>query len=71
MADRLAGEGYIVLAVACSETGRMGEAREAVADILRIEPGFTCAGFARTQPFQDADVLERHVAGLRAAGLTD
>ena len=62
---------YIVLAVACSETGRMGEAREAVADILRIEPGFTCAGFARTQPFQDADVLERHVAGLRAAGLTD
>lgn len=62
---------YYVLAIAHSELGQLAEARAAAANILRIEPKFTIGTFARSQPFQNEDVLNRQVDGLRAAGVPE
>jgi adenylate cyclase len=43
--------------------------RTAGENILRIEPEYSLRTFAESQPFRDADVLDRHVEGLRKAGL--
>ena len=60
---------YIVLAIAYQETGRMAEAQAAVAEILRIAPDYSLSTFAKTQPFSERAVLNRHLAGLEGAGL--
>jgi tetratricopeptide (TPR) repeat protein len=62
---------YFVLAGAYAELGRTGEAAAAVENILRIAPHYTLRTFAETQPFQDAEVLNRHVESLRKAGLPE
>jgi adenylate cyclase len=62
---------YMVLAIALAELGREKEAREAAENIRRIEPDYTLRTFAETQPFQDVEVLDRHVDGLRKAGLPE
>jgi adenylate cyclase len=62
---------YFVLAVANAELERSGEAAVAVENILRIAPHYTLRTFAETQPFQDAEVLNRHVESLRKAGLPE
>jgi adenylate cyclase len=62
---------HFVLAVANAELGRSGEAAVAVENILRIAPHYTLRTFAETQPFQDAEVLNRHVESLRKAGLPE
>ena len=49
--------------------GRDKEAHAAVENILRIEPNYSVGTFAILQPFRDTDVLERHLEGLRKAGL--
>ncbi|MDU8945395.1 tetratricopeptide repeat protein [Ovoidimarina sediminis] len=60
---------FIVLAIAYQETGRMAEAQAAVAEILRVAPDYSLSKFAKTQPFSDKAVLDRHLAGLEGAGL--
>ena len=62
---------YYVLAIAHGELGQRDEAREAAANILRIEPRFTVGTFARSQPFQDENLLKRQLDGLRAAGIPE
>ena len=62
---------YMVLAVAFVELGREDAARRAAENILRIEPHYSTRLFAETQPFRDAEVLNRHVQGLRKAGVPD
>jgi len=62
---------HYCLAVANAELDRMDEARQAVADVLRIEPKATVTGYAVNQPFEDAAVLDRVVDGLRKAGLPE
>ena len=37
----------------------------------QIAPHYTLRTFAETQPFQDAEVLNRHVESLRKAGLPE
>lgn len=62
---------FVQLAVAAQASGQADEARQAVARLLELNPGFTISGqFARV-PYrrpQDIDLLTRH---LRAAGLPD
>ncbi len=45
--------------------------RTAADNILRIEPRYCIRTFAESQPFRGADVLDRHVEGLRMAGLPE
>jgi len=62
---------YVVLAVAFAELGREEEAREAAENIRRIEPDYSLRTFAETQPFQDPEVVARHLDGLRKAGVPE
>ena len=62
---------YIVLAIAYAELGREQEANDAADNVLRIEPEYTLRTFAETKPFRDVDVLDRHIEGLRKAGLPE
>ena len=62
---------YIVLAIAYAELGREQEANDAADNVLRIAPEYTLRTFAETKPFRDVDVLDRHIEGLRKAGLPD
>ncbi len=62
---------YMVLAIAFAELERKQEARTAVENLLRIDPGYSLRTFAESQPFRDAEVLDRHVEGLRKAGLPE
>jgi hypothetical protein len=38
---------------------------------MRLNPKYSLGTFAETQPFRDAEVLNRHVEGLRKAGLPE
>ena len=62
---------YCVLAVAFAELGSTAEAAAAVENILRIDPNYSIRIFAGSQPFRDAEVMERHLNGLRRAGLPE
>lgn len=62
---------HCVLAIALVELGRSTEATPAVESILKIDPNFSIRVFAATQPFREAEVMERHLRGLRRAGLPE
>jgi TolB-like protein/DNA-binding winged helix-turn-helix (wHTH) protein/Flp pilus assembly protein TadD len=57
------------LAVCYAELDQLVEARAEGAEILRLNPTFTLAGFERFWPVKDPAVMERHLAALRKAGL--
>ena len=60
---------YMVLAIAFAELEREQEAHTAVENLLRIDPQYSLRTFSASQPFRDAEVLHRHIEGLRKAGL--
>jgi adenylate cyclase len=62
---------YMVLAIAFAELGREQEAHTAVEKLLRIDPKYSLCTFSECQPFRDAEVLDRHIEGLRKAGLPE
>ncbi len=62
---------YMVLAVAFAELEREQEAHTAVENLLRIDPKYSVRTFSECQPFRDAEVLDRHIEGLRKAGLPE
>ena len=52
--------------------GRVHEARDVAAKLMRLEPDFKIGVYARTRlPFRDRDVSEKLVEHLRTAGLPD
>ena len=62
---------HFVLAVVHNELGREEEARAEVAEVLRISPRASLEGQRERMPFKDQAVLERHLEGLRKAGLPE
>jgi adenylate cyclase len=62
---------YMVLAIAFAELEREQEAHTAVENLLRIDPNYSLRTFSECQPFRDAEVLDRHIEGLREAGLPE
>jgi adenylate cyclase len=62
---------YCVLAIAYAELGRTGEAAAATENILRIDPEYSLRVFAGSQPFRDTEIMDRHLGGLRNAGLPE
>ena len=62
---------YMVLAIAFAELEREQEAHTAVENLLRIDPKYSLRTFSECQPFRDAEVLDRHIEGLRKAGLPE
>jgi adenylate cyclase len=61
---------YRHLASALSGAGRMDEARQAYAQMLRVYPDMTAARFRQAMAFS-TDTLDRMVGNLKALGLPD
>jgi len=62
---------YMVLAIAFAELEREQEAHAAIENLLRIDPTYSLRTFSESQPFRDPAVLDRHIEGLRKAGLPE
>ena len=60
------------LAAAYAQMGRFEEARAAVAEVMRIEPGYTISGITRpTITFKNVEDAQHYFDGLRKAGLPE
>ena len=60
---------YVVLASTYNMAGREKEAREAAAEVLRINPKFSLEQFAKIHPYKDPAAKDRYIESLRKAGL--
>jgi adenylate cyclase len=61
--------GWRTLANALAQLGRIDEARQALADFLKLMPGFTSEATARASlGFRDEALLQHYLEGLRKAG---
>jgi hypothetical protein len=60
---------HLHLAAIYSELGREAEARAAAAEVLRLNPQFSLEVHKQRVPLKDPEMLERHIAALRKAGL--
>ena len=63
--------GWRTLASSLAHLDRMQEAREAMDELQRLQPGFTMATVRLTLAAAEPDFLERYIDGLRKAGLED
>jgi len=68
-ADPLLAQPYIVLAMVHAEAGELSDAREAVGNILRIDPKFSAIAYLRGLPLRDPAQEDRRRAALQTAGL--
>ncbi|ABK16877.1 adenylate/guanylate cyclase domain-containing protein [Syntrophobacter fumaroxidans] len=59
----------VVLATLYVYAGREDEARAAVAEVRRIDPGFSLERFARGSPWKEGPKRDRFIDALRRAGL--
>jgi class 3 adenylate cyclase/TolB-like protein/Tfp pilus assembly protein PilF len=65
---------YVGLAAAKAAAGHDKEAKDAVAELLKLHPGYTVQDFARSRPIDDPTLnaqYERVGEGLRKAGLPE
>jgi len=62
---------YITLASCHSLLNQIDKARQAVTDILRIDPQYSIGQFALTMPFKDKEELDLYLEALRKAGLPE
>jgi adenylate cyclase len=60
---------YLSLTASYSSLNRNEEARKAVEEVLRINPGFSLEYFANTLPFKNQKKLDKYINALRKAGL--
>ena len=60
---------YTLLAIGNVQLGELEEARNAVANIRRLNPKYTVGFFCMTQPFKDEAARECYAAALKLAGL--
>jgi adenylate cyclase len=59
----------VELAVTYVEVGREAEARAVAETILKLDPSFSIAEFAKALTYRDPEELDRVVQGMRQAGL--
>ena len=62
---------YLQLAASYSSLYRPEEARKAIEEVLRINPGFSLEYYANTLPFKNQEKLDRYINALRKAGLPE
>jgi tetratricopeptide (TPR) repeat protein len=62
---------YLTLAASYSFLNRPEEARKAVDEILRINPGFSLEYYANTLPYKNQEKLDKFINALRKAGLSE
>ncbi len=62
-------DAHLTLAAVYSELGKEAEARAEASEVLRINPKFSLEVHRERVPIKDPEMLERHIAALRKAGL--
>jgi adenylate cyclase len=62
---------YLSMAASYIFLNRADEARKTVEEILRINPDFSLAYFAKTLPYKNQETADRFVNALRKAGLPE
>ena len=62
---------HVALAVTYVEVGRDAEARAEAETILKLDPSFSIAEFAKALPYRDPEDLDRVVQAMRQAGLPE
>ena len=62
---------HLWLATAYAQLGQLEEAKAEVAEVLRIDPGFTIEIWKRFTIFKDPKDVEHRIDGLRKAGLPE
>ena len=62
---------YVALITSNIFLGHDKEARDAVKKIFKINPKFSIVEFAKRLPYKDQDQVERLIAALRKAGLSE
>jgi tetratricopeptide (TPR) repeat protein len=60
---------HIGLCVVNVRLGRLDDAHRAAAELLRLDPQFRSADWARNKPFPDDATVQAFVADMRRAGL--
>jgi adenylate cyclase len=60
---------YLILAASDVALGHTEEARWAVRKVIKLQPEFSLAEFAESQPYKEQKHLDRLMARLRSAGL--
>ncbi|MBI5968383.1 MAG: tetratricopeptide repeat protein [Deltaproteobacteria bacterium] len=60
---------HLQLAATYSTMGRQGEARNAVAEVLKIKPNFSLEWYAKTIYFKNQADIDKTIEALRKAGL--
>jgi class 3 adenylate cyclase/TolB-like protein/Flp pilus assembly protein TadD len=61
---------HLCLALALAQLDRLDEARRAARELLRLDPLFTIAEWARNRPYTDPKVMDDLMAAMRVMGLT-
>lgn len=69
--NRLHLSTYRVLAIAQVLSGREAQARQTIADLLRLDPSFSVSEFLRRSPGASYAIGQRFAAALRDAGLPE
>lgn len=67
--NRMFASSHRILTVSLSLSGREQEAREAAAELLKVEPSLTAAGFLRRYPGSDSAHARIFAEALSAAGV--
>jgi len=62
---------YLTLSACYSSLNRPDEARNAVEEVLRINPNFSLKHYANTLPYKNQETTDKFVGALRKAGLAD
>jgi adenylate cyclase len=62
---------YLTLAASYTDLNRTEEARKAVEEILRVNPGFSLEYYANTIPLKNHEKLDKYINALRKAGLPE
>ncbi|WP_046867630.1 tetratricopeptide repeat protein [Microvirga massiliensis] len=65
------GPAYRLIAATHAQLGHLEKARQAAAELLKINPDFSISRFAAQAPYINAEDLARYVTGLRLAGLPE
>jgi tetratricopeptide (TPR) repeat protein len=60
---------HITATVAYSMCGKEEKSRATAAEVLRINPNFSCKYFAKNLPYKNQDDLDRYIGALKKAGL--
>ncbi len=60
---------YLIMAASSVVLGHGEEARQAARNVLKLQPDFSLAAFATSQPYKDQKHLDRLMDQLRTAGL--